>query len=160
MSPFLDTGDELLIVQKRKEYMKLYKASWMKEKRKRSKEVRFLLSEMAYNEINTVAQEHNVKLTPFIKHAVQAYMNKTYINPNKGTLDKMIQILKMMFIRIEDLQEEHSTLAHFLVAFEQLEREIRIFISSPPNIESYIVKHIQKDIKHKAELLILIHSQC
>jgi hypothetical protein len=160
MQPFLEIGDALLIEQKKKEYMKLYKAQWMKDKRKKSKEIRFLLTEKEYSDIKAAANEHNLKLTPFIKHAVQAYMMRTYINPNKETLAKMIQILKMMFINVEDMKEENGTLAPFLIALDQLEKDVRVYISSPPTIESYIIKHIQKHPKHKEELLAIIHTQC
>lgn len=160
MQPFFEIGDALLIEQKKKEYMKLYKAQWMKDKRQKSKEIRFLLTEKEYKVIKAVAHEHNLKLTPFIRHAVQAYMMRTYINPNKETLAKMIQILKMMFIKVEDMKEEYGSLAPFLIALDQLEKDIRVYISSPPIIESYLIKHIQKHPKHKEELLAIIHTQC
>ena len=85
--------------------------------------------------MHSEAQRHRRKITPFIKASCFAYIRKNYLIPDEASIDKILQLLQMMYatitIVIEDGQEslEFEKLRNTI---QKLETEIRYQLISPP----------------------------
>lgn len=160
MEPYFTKGDEVQIALAKKNYRRQYKANWKKENRNQHKELTLRFTYKEYEILKNKAKAHHSKLSPFVKLAYQAYINKTYVVPEPENIQRIVQLLKMMYIAIENFIEENgdNSIGNFLMALQDLERQIRIAIISPLELEQVIRKRILEYPEMKNYLLTLIQT--
>ena len=158
MPPFIKTGIPALINKAKQEYRKEYKRKWKQERKQKVKAVSVEFHTVEYKQIQIEAKIHSIKVASFVKKGVQAYMNKTYINPTEEKVNRIHMLLKMMIIHIEDLIEDDKPLGSYLLALQQLEHDIRVYLNSPPELYNYLARHLTKNPNYKEELLRLIET--
>ncbi len=161
MAPFFESGNAQLIEQAKKDYRKMYKREWKKVKRKAVKEITLALSSNEYKEIKEASEKHHTKVSPFIKKASIAYIRKVFIVPNETAIEKIIQILKMMYISTENYIEEggNDILGKKILSqLDMWEKEIRVALINPLSFEQFVKKYIEEHREEKQHLLTLLNT--
>ncbi len=144
MEPFFERGDKAEIALAKLEYRRLYKAKWKNENRKKCKEITVKFTMPEYKEIESEAKRHHQKLAPFIKASSIAYIRKTFVVPDTASVNKILQLLKTMYIQVEDFVQDKGNGDIYLQALYNLERDIRIALISPNHIETATNKNLEK----------------
>ena len=145
MQPYFANGDATIIALAKARYRRDYKAKWNKENRSKCKEITIRLNKEEFKEIQEQARLHVRKLAPFIKQATIAQVRKIYIVPNDERINKILQLLKMIYIKVEDLENDELGNKVFLVAMAKLETEIRQCLISPMDLNREIQKYIDSN---------------
>ena len=161
MNPVFETGNQLLIEQAKKEYRRQYKAAWKRAKRKMMKEVTLSLTEQEYIEIREEPTRHHKKMAPFIKEACISYLRKIYLVPDDASIQKLLQILKMTYIAIENLAEDENQRDFCKIVLSQMdtwEKDIRTCLINPLSFEQHLKKWIEMDSKRGQYLRTIIDT--
>ncbi len=162
MEPSFEKGDDAAIKRAKADYRRQYKARWKKEKRKVDKEITTSWTKTELKELTIEAKRHSLSLAGFIKQSVLAYMSKSYLVANKKEVDKILQLVGMMYNRIENLVDEQSITRVMGIEIKEelykLEREVRIQLISPYTLEQTIQNHLQNKPEAKTQLLNFIQS--
>lgn len=158
MEPFKKTGIQSLIDKAKMEYRKEYKKKWKENRRTMDRSISVLFNSAEYSTLSHEAKQHGLKVAPFIRQSVLAYLNKTYLLVDPNKVNEICLLLKMMLLKIEDLIDNDSPLTPTLQAIQNLEHEIRVQLNSPLELHEYIKKHVLKDISNKHDLLTYILS--
>ncbi len=162
MAPFLETGHQSAITEAKKEWRRKYKAAWRKQKRKLVKEITTAWEKEDYKTLKDEAKRHKESITRFIKRSAVAYMDKRYVVPNEEKVTKMMQLLGLLYNRVQELTEETTIPADagrkVLFDVYELEREIRIALYSPKTIEQHIKEAILLSPEIKNRLIAFIQN--
>jgi hypothetical protein len=162
MEPFLEKGNEAMIIQAKKAYRRAYKARWRKQKRGISMEITTIWEKEEYKLLKAEAKRHKESITKFIKRATMAYMDKRYVVPNEEQVMKVMQLLALTYNSIGELIEDtllSSDIAKKLQAdVFTLERDIRIVLFSPKTIEQTIIELIYEKPALKQQLITCLET--
>lgn len=162
MAPFLETGHQSAITEAKKEWRRKYKANWRKQKRKLVKEITTAWEKEEYRMLKEEARRHKESITRFIKRSAIAYMDKRYVVPDEDKVTKMMQLLGLLYNRIQELTEDTTIPADagrkVLFDVYELEREIRITMYSPKTIEQHIGEAIKQAPAIKNKLVEYIET--
>ncbi|MBK7764397.1 MAG: hypothetical protein IPI46_13805 [Bacteroidetes bacterium] len=145
MEAFFEKGDKVEIAKAKKAYRRQYQSQWKKNNRSISKEVTIKFAPDEFKEIHLESKRHQQKCAPFIKSCTIAYIRKTYIVPDSISINKILQLLKMMYIHVEDLVNEKGDGEFLLQAIRNLEHDIRLALLSPIDLEIAVKKYIEKN---------------
>lgn len=113
-SGVLETGTDEQIKAAKRQYRKNYMYAYRKNERKEKREYIISLSRKN-REFHTVAQaahKHSMPVTAFLRNATLAYINKTYIVPDKFQVARLEQLLAQCLNevqRIAPYKEKYST---------------------------------------------------
>jgi hypothetical protein len=105
MSGVLDTGSEIDIEKKRKEYWNARKRMSKQEKRKQETEFEIYLNRVELLTIASAAMENNMSRTRYIKQAALAYANRQYILPDKAEVNHIKQLLALNYSLLQEMAE-------------------------------------------------------
>lgn len=134
-SGVLDSGTSEEIETARKEYWKIYKRNWRKNKRKEETEVTASFNDLEFIKIESQANIHNLSNPQFVKKAVLAYIDKKYLVPNELTVRKISQLLSQYLDLITDELEEDNLMQDksdlLLHKINELEHLITILLREP-----------------------------
>lgn len=141
----------------RTEYIKQYNADFSKDKKQ--KLLVFTVEE--FQQLEILAKQYNMKLSPFIKASVFAYHNSVYIPLDTDKITAIEQTLRTMNSRIaESIQYVHLSnqisvkdLENIKQAIFELEKAIAETLHQPPNLETWLKNHQQKDVLFISKLL-------
>jgi hypothetical protein len=99
----LEGGSEEAIKKAKRAYRKNYLSEYKKRQRKLKKEFIVMLSvaDGEYSNITTAAKKHSMPVTTFLKTATLAYMNQTFIVPNKVQLSVIEQLLSQCLNEVQ-----------------------------------------------------------
>ena len=91
----LEHGTEEQIKRAKQEYKKIYILSYKRKQRQTNPEyiISFSSEKGEYKKVADASKEHKTSITQFIKQATLAYMDKTYIVPDKEKVAELEQIL-------------------------------------------------------------------
>lgn len=166
-SGVLVNGTEEEIKAVRRQYRKLYKAHHKRIERSENKEVDILLSRSReYARIVGAAKKHKQSLPAFIKAATLAYLDKTFIVPDRHLVAKLVQLLSDCSNEVQRITQSQGRLPWHVEekcdAIEkqivQLENEIKRVFSAPPVLEEAVRDAMQKDPEIRLRLLVLLTS--
>lgn len=162
ITPYLERGNATEIKEAKTLYRRKYKAEWRKLKRRQIKEITTAWEKEEYNTLRTEATGHKESITQFIKKATVGYMNKRYVVPNEVQVNKVMQLLALIYNGIAELQDESTIPVEvgkkLLLDINQLEREIRIELFSPKTIEQMILEYIWEKPQGKSLLIEFIKT--
>jgi len=149
LTPYLEKGNPEEIAWAKKEYRRVYKATWRKAQRKENKAYTVSWTKEELQTLIESAKKHRQKPTRFIKLATISYINKRYLVPNQQEVNKLLQLVAMTYNAIETIsQETEVDLTHIKRMQEELlilEHEMRVTLLSPRTIEQMIEQEIEKD---------------
>jgi hypothetical protein len=158
----LESGSENDIARAKREYWRIYKAKWRREKRKTAKEFTTSWEKDELQRLRDTAKRHKRSPTKFIKQATVAYMDKVYIVPDEHTVRLIAQLLGMTYNSVQEMIAEQS------VGFEagkllcekifELEREVRPLLHHPKALEDWIASAIKSDPAMKTRIYYLLET--
>lgn len=135
----LDHGTHEEIETARKEYWKIYKRNWRKNKRIEETEVTTYFNDSEFKKLGAEAKFHNLSHPQFVKKAALAYMDSKYLVPNELEVRKITLLLSQYLdVIIDEIEEEnltHNKGDMILHKIEELEYKITILLREPKQVE-------------------------
>lgn len=159
------TDDEIKTV--RRQYRKIYKTQHKRIERRENKEVSVLLSRSReYVRIASAAKKHTLSIPSFLKFSSLAYLDKTFIVPDREFVARLAQLLSDCLNEVQQIAQSKGRLPWHVEekcdAIEkrivQLEDEMKKLFSEPPSVEAVVRDAIQKDPELRLRLLLLLTS--
>jgi hypothetical protein len=161
-SGVLDTGSDEAIADARKHYWKEYKARWRKQKRKEEKELTTSWTPNELKDLTNAARHHAMSRVAFIKSATIAYMQKSFIVPDKVGVRKIAQLLAMNYNLIQEMIEEKTISLQagnpLLDRITELEKSVRSILETPKSLEHLLTDAVTKNPTIKHSLYPLLES--
>lgn len=162
MEPFLEKGNEVEISQARADYRRKYKADWRRNRRKQVKEITTVWNDEEFKILQTEVKRHKGSNSRFIKQATIAYINKQYLPVHKAEINKVIQLIALVYNSIEEMKEEekitHGESKRLKEQIDQLEHDIRVLLFSPKPIWQVISETLTEKPMIKSKLISFIES--
>ncbi len=167
-SGVLVNGNDEEIKAARRAYRKKYLAEYKQQQRKENPEFAVLLSTQngEHGKIVGAACRHKVSVPAFLKMATLAYLNKTFISPDREVVSRLAQLLTNCLNEVQVIAQTKSSypwqIDEKYVAIEKriadLENEIRKLFQFPVTIETAVRDAVLKDPTLKLRLLnLLVH---
>ena len=167
-SGVLEKGTEEEIKAAKKAYRKQYLLNYKRKQRASKPEFTINLSKdsFEYSRILSAAKTHKQKVPTFLRLATLAYINKTYIVPDRFTIARLEQLLSGCLNEIQFIvhQKERyfwgkdQKLKDIEKRIEKLESEIDEVLRHPFTLEELVTREINKKSELKGQLLTTISS--
>jgi hypothetical protein len=162
----LERGNEMEIKQHKALYRKNYLTNYKRKQRSERDEfnVDFLKDSMDYGLITDGAKKHNLSVPALLRSASLAYLNKTFIVPNKAQVAQIEYLLSDCLNHIQSIVKRKERF-YFdredkYVAIEKrielVEREINNYLRQPLPVEEYVKRAVAKDPTLREQLLNLL----
>jgi len=139
-SGVLEKGNDEEIKSVKKTYRKKYFKEFKRKQRKNNPEFTVHFSKLGheYEQIISAAKKHDLSIPAFIKSAAIAYLNRTYIVPNRLMIAHLEQLLsdclnevKSISIKRERFWEREQKLERIEKIIERLEEEMNQVFRNP-----------------------------
>ena len=137
----LVNGTDAEIKQAKREYKKIYILSYKRKQRQTNPEYSILFSSQngEHKKVADASKEHKTSITKFIKSAVLAYLDKTYIVPDKEKVAELEQILSQCRNEIKTIAKNRiQPVIDKIQAIEkrisEMEESINNLFRNPPTI--------------------------
>lgn len=164
----LEKGTEAEILDAKKEYHKKYMLDYRRRQRKEKPEFVVSLSKRNgdYFKVNMAAKEHKMPITAFIRLAALAYIDKTYIVPDRLMVAELRQLLSACLNEIQSIvvqkekyfwgkEQKFKDIENHI---EKLETELMKKLEQPITLDEVIKKEIEKEPGLKDRLTALIQK--
>ena len=159
-SGVLDYGSAEDIEEARKTYWREFRRQNKAKRRLERPEINVALTGKTMLEMFTeAAKDHNRSLSAFIRDSVVAYLEKSFVNPNKQDWHKILQVLYKIEIEIRRISEDDLEAGNYHRNYEllieklmKLESEIESTLHNPRMLEHAIRETIQKKPWYKPQL--------
>lgn len=149
-------------------FKKAYRAKYAKEYNKEfvaknsRKTLIFTPEEMEY--LQEQAKKYQMKLSPFLKATIFAYLNSTFIFPEKDLLTNIEITLREINNRIaESIQYIHFSktltiedIQQIKLQISQIEKSLSDNLKTPPSLENWLDSQVKKDEMFLPKLLKII----
>ncbi|MFA6924740.1 MAG: hypothetical protein WC223_10875 [Bacteroidales bacterium] len=164
----LENGTDEEIKLAKRNYRKIYFTKQKRLQRKSKQEItlRFSKEKGELSKVEHHARRHKMKNTEFLKSAVLAYINKTYIVPDSLQIAELEQLLSACLNEIQTIvkqKEKYSyerELKYEIIEkkIEKLEEEINKILKQPYTIEELVEKEIKEKPALKEQLLAILNK--
>ena len=158
----LENGTDEEIKKAKKDYWKIYFTKQKRIQRAKQHEftMRFSKGKEEYSKVEFMAKQHRMKTTKFIKSAVLAYINKSYIVPDRLQIAELEQLLSQCLNEIQTIVKQKERfhyereLKYEVIEkrIEALEEEIAKALKCPYTIEELVIKGIEEKPSLKEQL--------
>ena len=162
----LENGTDEEIKKAKRNYRKIYFTKHKRKQRalKREFTVRFSKEKQEYSRVEFTAKHHKMKITEFLKSAVLAYINKTYIVPDRSQVWDLEQLLSQCLNEIQTIVKQKERFSYereqkyelIEKRIEKLEKEINQVLKQPFTIEELVMKGIEEKPTLKEQLLAIL----
>jgi len=165
----LENGSDEEIKRAKKAYRKIYFTKHKRIQRASQKEftLRFSKENEEFAKLDFLAKQHKMKTIKFIKSAVMAYINQTYIVPDRLQIATLEQLLSQCLNEIQRIvkqkerfryeREQKYEIIEGKIA--QLENEMHRVLKCPYTIEELVIKAIEEKPRLKQDLLSILRVQ-
>jgi len=167
-SGVLEKGTEEEIKAAKKAYRKQYHLNYIRKIRASKPEFTVNLSKDNgdYSRISSSAKAHKTSIPAFLRMATLAYINKTYIIPDRLLIAKLEQLLSQCLNEIQTIVKQkekyfwgkEQKFKDIEKRIEKLETEIGEMFKQPPTIEELIIREINNKPELKGQLLSILSS--
>ncbi len=164
----LEKGTEEEIKSAKQAYRKQYLLNYKRNKRATKPEftISLIKDNGEYSTILSSAKHHKLSISSFIRLATLAYINKTYVVPDRFQIAKLEQLLSQCLNEIQRIAqkkdkffwEKDQKIKNIEKQIENLEIDIREVIEAPCTLEELIIKEINKKPELKGRLITIISS--
>jgi len=162
----LEWGNDDAIKKAKKEYRKIYFTKQKRKQRsvKREFTLRFSKENGEFLRIAHEAKQHNLKITEFLKSAVMAYINQSFVVPDHWQLAELEQILSQCLNEIQSIVKQKERYSYdreykyeqIENRIEKLESEIHSVLKNPYTIEEIVIRGIEAKPSLKEQLLTIL----
>lgn len=137
MSGVLDTGSEMDVAQKRREYWNMRKRLSKQEKRKKETEFKIYFTDQELSTIAIAAKVHGISRTRYIKQAALAYTAKRHLVLDRAALNHITQLLSLNSAYLQEVAELMPSDAAdvLLKRMASLERQVLTSLFDPTENE-------------------------
>lgn len=166
-SGVLENGTEEEIHAVRRQYRKLYLKRYKRNQREKKPEFAVQLSKTngEHGKIQGAAQKHHMPVTAFLRLATLAYIDRTFLVPDRELVAKLAGVLEECLNQVRSmtgtkgkynsfqLEEKYEAIEKRIAA---LTAEIERLFFFPPILEAAVTDAIRKDPALKERLLIIL----
>jgi len=164
----LENGTEEDIKAAKRAYRKNYLLKYKQRQRVNKPEVSISLSKDKgeYSTISAAAKNHHMSVAAFIRSATIAYINKTFIIPDRYQVARLEQLLSQCLNDIQTIvckrervfwgREDKIEAIEKLII--RLESEINEILKSPGSIEELVIKEIAEKPALREQLLFILNA--
>ena len=162
----LEWGSDEEIKQAKKAYRKKYFTLHKRKQRalKREFTLGFSKEDTEFINITNTAKQHKMKISEFLKLAVLAYIDKTYVVPDRLQVAELEQILSQCLNEIQTIVKQKERYSYdrenkydlIEKRIEQLESEINSVLRCPYTINEIVLKEIEAKPYLKEQLLTIL----
>ena len=147
----------------RREYLKRYQRAL----RRRMRRAEMLFDPDEYERIKRSALRHNMKLAPFMRACINAYINQHFIPPEPDTIRHLELAILRIGGNINQIAKRVNTnkvadqpdIDAINQHLAELEDAVSFALREPPDLLQLITKHIQKDPALSKRIQNLIEEQ-
>lgn len=144
-------------LQRRKRLTQKYNKEYLKDKKVKS----VVFSQKEFEKIEQYAKEYGMPVATFIKACLFAYMDSTFVSPDKEKLDVITHLLSAIRNRVaEGIQYIHLSNTVTYKDFQTLQRQITQVedfviqtLENPPRLSEWLKKQIEQDPDFLGQLL-------
>lgn len=132
----LEKGSDEQILVARREYRKIYLTDYKKKQRKENSEFAVLLSQSKgeHNRITTAARRHKLSVPAFLKSATLAYIDKTFLVPDRELIVKLVGLLSDCLNEVQQFGNGKEK------SYWQIEQKYDAIEKRISGLESYITR--------------------
>ncbi len=156
----LEKGTSEEIASAKKEYYKVYKRNWRRQRRKTEKELTLSFNRDEMKLIHVEAKRHSLSNTRYIKRATLAYIDKIYLVPEVMQVRGIAQKLSMVYNLLQEIVDErqiNAALGSILLSkITSLESDVLIQLHHPKTLEEWIREEISKNSSIKEKIIQLL----
>ncbi|MCX6232934.1 MAG: hypothetical protein NTZ33_15500 [Bacteroidetes bacterium] len=162
----LEWGNDEAIKKAKKAYRKIYFTKQKRKQRtlKREFTIRFSKDNGEFIKIAHEAKQHSMKINEFLKSAVMAYINQTFVVPDHWQVAELEQLLSQCLNEIQSIvkQKERYNIdreyKYELIEkrIEKLESEIHLVLKNPYTIEEIVIRRLEEKPSLKETLLTIL----
>ncbi len=157
----IEEGDSAKINAFKKAYRADYAKDYNKEFNAKTVRKTLIFSPDEFKYLEEQSKIYKVKLSPFLKSLIFAYLNSSFIFPEKETLTEIENILREINRRIaESIQYIHlsqeiktSDIESLKMAITELEKSVLATLKNPPRLEEWLKQQTEKDDLFLPQLL-------
>jgi len=162
----LEWGNDEAIKKAKKAYRKIYFTKQKRKQRAAKREfcIRFSKENGEFIKITHEAKQHNLKISEFIKSAVMAYINQSFVVPDHWQVAELEQLLSQCLNEIQSIvkqKERYSFNREYKYELiekriEKLESEIHSVLKNPYTLEEIVIRGIEQKPSLKEALLTIL----
>lgn len=162
----LEKGSDEEIKQAKKAYRKKYFTLHKRKQRalKREFTIRFSNENGEFINVANSAKQHNLKISEFLKSAIMAYINQSFVVPDHWQLAQLEQLLAQCLNEIQGIvrqKERYSFDREYKYELIEkrigkLEDEIHTVLKNPYTIEEIVIRGIGEKPSLKEALLAIL----
>lgn len=161
----LENGTGEQIKQAKKNYRKRYLYQYKKKQRTDNADISILLSKKngEYERVKGEAQRHGLCVSVFLKESALAYLNNSFVVPNREQIAELEQLLSRCLNEIQTIYRSKGKwwdrdwkYEAVEKRIEKMEAEMNNFFRNPPLLENQIKEAIQRNPFIKEKLITLI----
>lgn len=163
LATILKTGSEAEIALARKNYWRVYKANWRKQKRIEQKEFTISFNAKELRVISTAAEKHQRSRTKFIKEAALAYCTRRFVTTDPLAVNQVRELLALNYNAMQQQwekksflfeQDNHSPLSQMAA----LEKSVMEALQSPRSLDTLILEAINNDPEYRISIMQLLNT--
>ena len=149
----IEEGNSDKIKAFKKAYRADYKQTYNKEYREKTVRKTLIFNEEEFSYLSEQAKKHQLKLSPFLKAVIFAYLDSSFVFPEKQTLSNIEQLLREINNRVaQSIQYIHLSRDIKIEDIQNLKQQIsqvEFFVSNslknPPRLEIWISQQMKND---------------
>jgi hypothetical protein len=163
----LEKGTDEEIKAAKKEYRKQYLLAYKRWQRENKPEfsVYFSKERGEFQKIKRAATEHRMTIPAFLKKAVFAYLDKTYVVPDREAVSRMELLLSQCFTEVQKLAGAKNLLywqqfEDIQKCFQRMEREMVSALRHPLSLEDLLKSSLERDasLRERLSAVLLAHD--
>ena len=136
----LEKGSNEEIKRAKREYKKKYILAYKRDQRASHGEFSILLSKRngEFGKVKSAAENYNMAMTAFLKASAFAYLDKTFLVPDKTQIAKMEQLLMQTLNEIQCIacKEKEQKYELLMQQVQKMQRELSQALRHPPETTS------------------------
>ena len=162
----LENGSDEEIKQAKRAYRKKYFTLHKRKQRALKHEftLRFSKDNGEFVNIANTAKKHNMKISEFLKSAVMAYIEQSFVVPDQWQVTELEQILSQCLNEIQSIVKQKERYSYereykyelIEKKIEKLESEIKSVLRCPYTINEIVLKEIELKPFLKEQLITML----
>lgn len=152
-SGLIEEGDSAKINAFKKAYRADYAKTYNKDFQGKMKRKTLIFTPDEFEYLEAQAEQYQMKLSPFLKSLIFAYLNASFISTERETLTEIEALLREINRRIgESIQYIHlsetitvNDIQSLKMDIAELEKALSKSLQNPPRLEEWLKNHIEQD---------------
>lgn len=167
-SGVLETGDSSAIEKAKKTYRKAYLKQKKAEHRRTHTTVSLSFPKAEAAQLEKLAAQHFMKLSPFVKECVRAYTKQQFIVPNADEVQELDLLIRNIGNNVNQIARQcnqththpHQAIEYVKAVLQKWDSHITTSLRTPDSIEALLYNKLltESDFTERVEAIIA-HAQ-